>query len=424
MERVSAPVTPDRPSKDIEALAPSPVSGADGSKGPWRAGNRRQSSRVNALVSSHLSLYDRYGAVGDALNENTPVVRWGTAQHPGSRARQEDHVSVQVLGDPRAGELPGALALVADGIGGFEAAEEASALAVAGFTDAYRRRTPDEPPRDSLIRALFSANDLLLLRARKRGIEGNFGSTLVVAAIDGPMLHWVSAGDSRAYLIRNDAVIQLTRDQVYADDLKYGAADGRIPPELATSHPDRDLMTSYVGTEDLSHIDQNMHPYPLEDGDMLILCSDGFYRNVSREEMLLTIDPDPQTAAERLVALTVDRGIENQDNISVVVLRISFPARTEEAVPPVDRRRLARKMILGSAMLIFGALTALALHLMSEQSGPRRHAQSEGTPAAPAANEAPPAPQAPAAPAEPPAAAPPAAQPPAPEQAVAAPQPT
>lgn len=328
-------------------------------------GSVQQQRNVNSN-SPYRSLDGRFGGEpGDDL----PVVRRGLAQHVGARERQEDRIAVVELGEhPGNGELPGTLALVADGIGGFDAAAEASALAVESFIRAYRKRTGVESPRDSLVRALFSANDSVLARAEQKGTTGNFGTTLVAAVIDGPMLHWVSAGDSRAYLVRGGTVSQLTRDHIYSHDLSRSTAEGLISAEDASAHPERDMLTSYVGTVDLTSIDQNMRPYPLEEGDVIVLCSDGLHQRLSDEQLLAAVDEDPQRTADRLIEMSVTDLAENQDNISVIALQVSFAHIDQSRYETLQNpQELGRKLVVAALMLMMGALAATLFFWVSKK---------------------------------------------------------
>lgn len=350
----------------------------------------------------------------------------GGAQHIGARQQQEDAYAITEMDDPHFVGHAGVLGIVADGIGGFQGGEEASALAVRAFITSYLRKPTDESLRDTLVRALFAANDAVLRHAREHNLEGNLGSTLVASVVHGNVLHWVSAGDSRSYLMRDGTLRQLTTDHVYSAELLRKLEEQSLPLEIADGHPDREAITSYVGFEELSAIDQNMRPFALKNGDRILLCTDGLYRSLSDEEIIAAADPDPQQMCDSLIDLAIGKAIPTQDNISVVVLHVSLPEI--EARPPsgefssgsfdneefddlygrgAEAEQLRKKIFLFAVgLLTVGALAAAALLVTTMKPLPPAET-------APAAVEAPVAAAPPAEPvqaAEPPAAEPPAKQ--------------
>ena len=337
-----------------------------------------------------------------------PLVLAGGAQHIGARPQQEDAYAITEMDDPHFVGHAGVLGIVADGIGGFQGGEEASELAVRTFIKSYLKKPTDESLRDTLVRALFAANDAVIRHARENSLEGNLGSTLVASVVHGNVLHWVSAGDSRSYLLRDGKLRQLTTDHVYSTELLRKLEEQSLPLEIADGHPDREAITSYVGFEELSAIDQNMRPFALQNGDRILLCTDGLYRTLSDEEIVAAADPDPQQMADTLIELALAKEVASQDNISVVILQVSLPQRdpnlrqaaAEESAFEDDEfddlygrgaeiEMLRRKIFLFAvALLTVGALAAAALLVSTMKEEPKSAGPTGAVDAAPApANE-------------------------------------
>ena len=151
-------------------------------------------------------------------------------------------------------------------------------------------------------------------------MEGQIGTTLAAAVIKDDEFYWASVGDSRIYLYRRGRLIQLTTDHDYARELAREVELGRISPEDAANHPQCRALTSYLGSPFLQEIDRNEDPVILEEGDRILLCSDGLYKTLPEEEILKLLDDEPQHAADNLIEATLARGKTTQDNVTVVIL--------------------------------------------------------------------------------------------------------
>ncbi|HEU4324896.1 MAG TPA: Stp1/IreP family PP2C-type Ser/Thr phosphatase [Roseiflexaceae bacterium] len=235
------------------------------------------------------------------------------------------------LGDGREAYL----CLVADGMGGANAGEQASQIA-AEVTQAYVRRglgarqPPDDSAWENLLRsAARAANQRVYEESRSSNDRHGMGTTLTVALIVGDRIHIAQVGDSRAYLINAAGVTadgatsaQLTSDHSLVARL---VDIGQITPEQARTHPQRNLLYRSIGTDPSVEVDTRSEQ--LKAGDLVLLCSDGLINTVRDEEMarIATDQPDPERACEQLVALANERG--GSDNISVVIVRVeSTPA--------------------------------------------------------------------------------------------------
>jgi protein phosphatase len=227
------------------------------------------------------------------------------------------------------------LALVADGMGGAKAGEQASRIA-SEVTQAQLRRDADgqSPPDDSawqdlLRKAAREANRRVYEESRADAERKGMGTTLTIALIVDERLHVASVGDSRAYLLNADGVTEdgATTTQLTSDhSLVARLVDiGQITPEQARTHPQRNLLYRSIGTDPSVEVDTLSEQ--LKPGDVVLLCSDGLVNHVRDEEIaqIALEQPNADRACEQLVALANERG--GRDNISVVIVRVEGQKR-------------------------------------------------------------------------------------------------
>jgi len=248
----------------------------------------------------------------------------GNCQHIGARSSQQDAFGFSDKDDQDFVAHGGVLAVVADGMGGMAYGGEASHLAVQVFLHCYMEKLADTTVPMALRHALGEANQAVINLSHQVG-EENVGTTLVAAVVHEEVLHWISVGDSRLYLLRQGKLTQLTMDHVLAVELDREAANGFISQEEAQCHPERPALTSYLGLAKLEWIDQNPQSFFLLDGDHLLLCSDGLYSGLDEQEIAASIDADPQVFAEQLVTQVLTKNRQSQDNLTVAILRLNSP---------------------------------------------------------------------------------------------------
>src|SRR5262249_21129488 len=173
---------------------------------------------------------------------------------------------------------------------------------------------------DALLRALHQANDAVLSLADERGLKEEMGTTLVAAVATQKSLYWISAGDSRAYLIRREQLTQLTIDNVLPNQLEQDVVRGLMSRAEVLGHSERYDLTSYLGKSDLSEIDRNVKQFPLEPGDRVILCSDGAYKNLAESELGRAGLGTPQQACEDLISSVLAKRVPRQDNVTILAI--------------------------------------------------------------------------------------------------------
>jgi len=247
----------------------------------------------------------------------------GCDQHIGSRKEQQDAFGFSELSNEAFIEHGGAVAVVADGMGGLMGGREASQRSVQSFLSDYVRKNETVSIINQLYASINEANRKVVTWAEETGLKGKTGTTLAAAVVHDSRLYWASAGDSRIYLIRDNQVFQVTYDHTYGRKLEEMAERGEISREEAENHPARNSLTSFLGLESLEEIDLSDTPISLQPNDMILLCSDGLYHSVTEEEMVNASVLDAQEAAEELIRLALQKQLPYQDNLTAVILKIS-----------------------------------------------------------------------------------------------------
>ena len=217
----------------------------------------------------------------------------GSLTHVGMTRKSNQDAYCAILG-PNAPPGTDALLAVADGMGGHQAGEVASAMAIQGLV---RRLSPPEAgdvtplPQvgrsSSLGNTLQQLNGEIFQAARKPQTQG-MGTTLTAALLDGYSLSIAHVGDSRLYLLRNGEFQQFSQDHSWVAE---EVARGALSPEAAQSHPRRNILTRAMGTTPVVQVDS--FDVTLEEGDILLLCSDGLHSLVSDEEIAQVLAREP-----------------------------------------------------------------------------------------------------------------------------------
>ena len=249
------------------------------------------------------------------------------------RANNEDRVRCVL---ENSGELLGervSLAIVADGMGGHQAGEVASETTVDVVADTWRARDVRADAGAVLKRAIETANTTVYRAAKTRADWEGMGTTVIILGITGDALYLAYVGDSRAYLLRDGMLQQLSEDDTLVNHL---IRTGEISAEAAVNHPDRGVLSQALGTQ--SRV-ANIHVEPvfsMRAGDVYLLCSDGLHDVVADDVIAQTLataaEVDLAQVAETLAALAVAAG--TQDNISMVVLAAGVPTRVAGAARP------------------------------------------------------------------------------------------
>jgi serine/threonine protein phosphatase PrpC len=262
----------------------------------------------------------------------------GAASETGRREQNQD--SMTGFSSPF-----GAVYLIADGMGGHRGGAEASRMVVEAFQRHLLAAPASTPPQDAVTLAVRLANVEVLEKSKSGNSElAGMGSTVVIALVRqsdaGLELMTAHVGDSRAYMQRGGNLNLLTKDHTQVQWLLDTHA---IDEAAARNHPDGSILTRAMGhTTDLQ-VDIS-GPILLQDGDGILLCSDGLSGFASSEDIDRTIrqNPDTTTCANQLVQLALASG--SNDNITVQLLRIG----NATPVPAAPRRR--KTLLEGEAL--------------------------------------------------------------------------
>ncbi len=204
--------------------------------------------------------------------------------------------------------------VVADGMGGAQAGEVASGIAVEAFAEGLAGSGTAEERLASRAR---EANRRIFELAASQRERAGMGTTLTAAYLDESQLAIAHVGDSRAYLFRDGALQRLTQDHSLVDEL---VRRGKLTEEEAAEHPQRSIITRALGPE--PDVDVDTWTYPVRAGDLLLLCSDGLTSMISEERVseILSGADDLELAAQALIDEANRAG--GRDNITVVLFRL------------------------------------------------------------------------------------------------------
>lgn len=213
------------------------------------------------------------------------------------------------------GNLPNVF-IVADGMGGHNAGDYASRLAVETVVEEISTSFEKNPVK-ILNNAIERANEMLRKRAREDRALSGMGTTIVAATCIGKYLEVANVGDSRLYVI-SDEIRQITQDHSLVEEM---VRMGGLDKETARNHPDKNIITRAVGAR--RDVEVDFFDVELQTGDMVLLCSDGL-TNMVDDEMICRIlkgDGNLEDRVEELTRTANQNG--GKDNISVIVIELS-----------------------------------------------------------------------------------------------------
>ena len=272
---------------------------------------------------------------------------------------------------------------VADGMGGAQAGEVASRLAAESLRE---QELGDLSALEQAVELIREANRRVYTYSSENASARGMGTTMTVALVEGSIVTIGHVGDSRAYLLRDDQLTQLTQDHSLVAEL---VRSGRLSPKEAESHPRRSVITRALGTD--SDVEVDVFSLRGQDGDLFLLCSDGLTSMVSDEEiasLLVVARGDLDDAGKKLLAAANLAG--GEDNITVVLFELEGgePEPGEEPAQELDNaktlteadavptlklehrrrsypRRSRRMILIALASAFFVALVALGVFTVS-----------------------------------------------------------
>ena len=242
----------------------------------------------------------------------------------GRREYQEDAFAV---GFPDEGM---GFVVLADGMGGHEAGDIASRIAVAMVTHTLQEKLeegdiPEDCIPEVLKEALQTANaSIATYVSKNRSVEG-MGTTLVAPILNGDRLHWLSVGDSPLYVFDDGVLFQVNEDHSLAPQIDMMCQSGMLDEEAARYHPDRNCLTSVLMGDTIPRIDCGKPPVTLQPGNIVIVSSDGL-QFLSNEQIAGILNANCTKSADAianaLMQAVEDLDDPDQDNISLAVIKV------------------------------------------------------------------------------------------------------
>ncbi len=207
---------------------------------------------------------------------------------------------------------------VADGMGGHKAGEVASSIAIETIRDCFKKSIDKEDFKapSFIIESIDAANSKIRQEAMSNEECSGMGTTITMAVVDLSLsiAYLANVGDSRAYIIKDNEIIQITEDHTYVNEL---LKDGKITLEEAKHHPKRNVITRAVGSEEFVQAD--IFEIELFDNDVILLCTDGLTTHLPDEQILSTIkEYGCSESVQRLIKLANDNG--GTDNITIIIV--------------------------------------------------------------------------------------------------------
>ncbi len=238
------------------------------------------------------------------------------------REVNEDSIRVIRPTDPNELAKRGILVVVADGMGGHNAGEIASRLAVEAVVERYADETQD--PGTALARSIERANRIIVDAAAKDGRCTGMGTTCTALLLRGGLAYCAHVGDSRLYFVRGNDILLMTEDHTVVMDM---VKRGTITADEARHHPDKNVIVRALGVRGDVEVATWEKPLAVRPGDTFLICSDGLYNVVEDNELFDAMrGSSPQRACERLVELARQRG--GPDNITVGIITVTDSAAT------------------------------------------------------------------------------------------------
>ncbi|MBN1427046.1 MAG: Stp1/IreP family PP2C-type Ser/Thr phosphatase [Anaerolineae bacterium] len=241
-------------------------------------------------------------------------LKTGFVTHQGLvRSSNQDAVAIVEPRRPLFGRPGLWLFVVADGMGGYQGGEIASSVAVQTMVRVFGQQSRQNTPAEALQVAFTSANQAILARAQDAPGLSRMGTTLVAATVTEQSVYLCNVGDSRAYLMHEGTIRQVTEDHsLVSEQVRAGLIQEDDP--LAR----RNILTRSVGRA--GHLKVDRFKEPWQPNDILLLCSDGLWGVLSDAQIAAVLaEMDPQSASEKLVQMAMIS--QSSDNISAVIVK-------------------------------------------------------------------------------------------------------
>lgn len=249
------------------------------------------------------------------------------------RENNEDHILVQSYRTAQTDTRPVLLAVLADGVGGHQAGEVASRIAVESIAASLQTCKNLNHPESLLEEAFITANQEIVDQSQSKESQKGMGTTCVCALVIDRKLYLANIGDSRLYLLRDREINQLTFDHTWMEELSQTGLAGEL--KISRAHPLAHVLNRYLGSTEPIQVDlriragnvqtqdemRNSQGMQLNDGDVLLLSSDGISDLLTDEEIRDNLlKRNWCQSAKRLVFCALKKG--GHDNASVIIIRV------------------------------------------------------------------------------------------------------
>lgn len=282
---------------------------------------RRKKNKKRKLISEAKTIRFDVERFMDFNNENILI---GSSSIVGTREEQQDAMMVE-----KNMEKDYAFAIICDGMGGMSGGSIASSTALNYISNEIPNIIDKKVLQKELLRIVKDTDQLIYGLKDTKGNEIRAGTTTVVAMIKNGLLYWVSVGDSKLYILKKGVMKCITNEHNYGFLVKQknGDSDFKFNPKIR-----EDALVSYLGAGGLAYVDTNQQPVKLQDGDMMLLCSDGLYKSLSENIIveLLNDGEDMDEIAENLTRTAFINAKGSQDNTTVIVMKYKRGDKIDE----------------------------------------------------------------------------------------------
>lgn len=271
-----------------------------------------------------------------ANNQETTIIKATVLSDIGNiRSNNEDAMLILRNENKANGNNDEVLLIVADGMGGHQAGEVASHLAINIISREFFKQKKQAGIEKALQKAFSTANKHIYQKAATDKSLYGMGTTCTALFITENNVYYAHVGDSRAYLMKDSILIRITEDHTYVQQL---LKMGEISKEEAASHPNRNILTNAMGTNAYVKVDTGIVHMAIVEADRLLLCSDGLHDYFNDTELAdwLKSDKPLQQIAENMVFEAKRRG--GHDNITLILAEkaVCRPATTLRNTADID----------------------------------------------------------------------------------------
>jgi protein phosphatase len=292
-------------------------------------------------------------------HESTQYPVFATSDPGKGGKNNEDNFAVSAFKISESNSTPSIVGIIADGVGGHQAGEVASSLAVEMISHFIAESNASQP-LVTLEEAFFQANQAIYSQASINPANAGMSTTAACVWVIGDRLYLASVGDSRIYLKRDDRLIQLTVDHTWVQE---AIESGILTREQARSHPNAHLIRRYLGSKQPAIPDFRLRVQPgesdkqavsnqgmrLKPGDYLLLCSDGLTDLVSDDEINASFGNQP---IQELLESLIERANAEGGHDNITIIGIQIPEEKLIISAPKSRNRLVSVLVVLAVLLV------------------------------------------------------------------------